>query len=222
MLVQRHGRAGRHLEQNGRAPFVVLVQDLHFYSVEVGSLPRHRRRGDEGRPKFRRIGGQRLVHGVLSRSVVAPPKAWLASLSVIRRSHQRCVFGVLTCGRHPRSIALPRARSQASEEGAVRGSGKHEDAMKFPRRQFLRLAASAVALPAVSRSAWAQTYPARPVRMIVSFPAGNASDIVARRRGAIPVGAARAAIHRREPAGRRRQYRHRSRRATPRRTATRS
>jgi tripartite-type tricarboxylate transporter receptor subunit TctC len=48
------------------------------------------------------------------------------------------------------------------------------------RRQFLRLAAGAVALPAVSGFAWAQTYPARPVRMIVSFPAGNASDIVAR------------------------------------------
>ena len=52
--------------------------------------------------------------------------------------------------------------------------------MKPLRRQFLHLAAGAVALPAVSRFAWAQTYPARPVRMIVSFPAGNASDIVAR------------------------------------------
>jgi tripartite-type tricarboxylate transporter receptor subunit TctC len=52
--------------------------------------------------------------------------------------------------------------------------------MTFPRRQFLHLAASAVALPAVSRVAWAQIYPARPVRMIVSFPAGNASDIIAR------------------------------------------
>jgi tripartite-type tricarboxylate transporter receptor subunit TctC len=86
----------------------------------------------------------------------------------------------LTYRRLPRSITLPRAKLQASEEGAVRGSGKHEDAMKLPRRQFLRLAASAVALPAVSRVAWAQTYPARPVRMIVSFPAGNASDIIAR------------------------------------------
>ena len=52
--------------------------------------------------------------------------------------------------------------------------------MKLLRRQFLRLAAGVVALPAVSRVAWAQTYPARPVRMIVSFPAGNASDILAR------------------------------------------
>ena len=52
--------------------------------------------------------------------------------------------------------------------------------MKPLRRQFLHLAAGAVALPAVSRFAWAQTYPARPVRLIVSFPAGNASDIIAR------------------------------------------
>jgi tripartite-type tricarboxylate transporter receptor subunit TctC len=52
--------------------------------------------------------------------------------------------------------------------------------MKLPRRQFLQLVTSAAALPALSRIARAQTYPARPVRMIVGFPAGNASDIVAR------------------------------------------
>jgi tripartite-type tricarboxylate transporter receptor subunit TctC len=48
------------------------------------------------------------------------------------------------------------------------------------RREFLQLATGAVALTGVSRVASAQTYPARPVRMIVSFPAGNASDIIAR------------------------------------------
>jgi tripartite-type tricarboxylate transporter receptor subunit TctC len=52
--------------------------------------------------------------------------------------------------------------------------------MKLQRRRFLQLAAGVVALPAVSRVAWAQTYPAQPVRMIVGFPAGNASDIIAR------------------------------------------
>ena len=52
--------------------------------------------------------------------------------------------------------------------------------MKFPRRQFLRLAASAAALPIVPCIARAQTYPARPVRIIVAFPAGNASDVIAR------------------------------------------
>jgi len=52
--------------------------------------------------------------------------------------------------------------------------------MKLPRRRFLRLAAGAAAIPAVARIAKAQTYPARPVRMIVGFGAGSASDIVAR------------------------------------------
>jgi tripartite-type tricarboxylate transporter receptor subunit TctC len=52
--------------------------------------------------------------------------------------------------------------------------------VRLLRRQFLHLAAGAVALPAVSRLAFAQSYPARPVRMVVAFPAGNASDVIAR------------------------------------------
>jgi tripartite-type tricarboxylate transporter receptor subunit TctC len=52
--------------------------------------------------------------------------------------------------------------------------------MKLPRRQFLHLAAGAAALPAVSRIARAQAYPTRQVRLIVGFPAGGGSDILAR------------------------------------------
>ena len=52
--------------------------------------------------------------------------------------------------------------------------------MKLFRRQFLHLAAGAVALPAVPRIAWAQAYPTRPVRIIVGFPVGTATDINAR------------------------------------------
>jgi hypothetical protein len=60
------------------------------------------------------------------------------------------------------------------------GSVRDEDGQPphlLGRRKFLHLAAGAAALPAVSRFAWAQTYPSRPVRIIVPFaPAGNSEN----------------------------------------------
>src|SRR5258705_5422688 len=59
--------------------------------------------------------------------------------------------------------------------GVVRG-----DAMILLRRQLLRLAASAAVLPAAVRFAWAQTYPTRPVHIVVGFGAGTGLDTYAR------------------------------------------
>ena len=54
-----------------------------------------------------------------------------------------------------------------------------EGTMKPHRRQFLHLAAGATALPAISRIATAQTYPTRPIRLVVPAPPGGVLDFIA-------------------------------------------
>ena len=52
--------------------------------------------------------------------------------------------------------------------------------MKFPRRQFLHLAAGAIAFPAVSRFALAQAWPTRPIRLVIPFPPAGLFDVIGR------------------------------------------
>src|SRR5262249_45001012 len=77
-------------------------------------------------------------------------------------------------GRSERINAIPAAPARwgKAREGGFK--------MKLPRRQFLHLAAAAAALPAVSRSEQAQSYPSRPVTLVVPIAAGGGLDTSAR------------------------------------------
>src|SRR6516162_1176747 len=72
----------------------------------------------------------------------------------------------------PQRRSRPRVNDRPYPE--TRSSGQH------PRRQFLRLAVGAAALPAVSRNASAQAYPTRPITMIVPAAAGGPTDAIGR------------------------------------------
>src|SRR5712691_6414451 len=77
-----------------------------------------------------------------------------------------------------RQTATPQHRTWP--RGNDRPHPKTPSSGQHPRRRFLGLAAGAAALPVVSRIAWAQAYPTRPVRILVGFPAGGGADVMAR------------------------------------------
>ena len=82
-------------------------------------------------------------------------------------------------------IAFRIAKEMLSLRSRIGGTGPQPcnlkgDTMNLPRRRFLHLAAGAAALPVVTRFAWAQVYPSRPVRIIVGYGPGGPTDIVAR------------------------------------------
>src|SRR5216684_5950170 len=72
--------------------------------------------------------------------------------------------------------------SDDAERGVfvIEGPWKREGPLNLLRRQFLQVAVGAAALPTSSRFAWAQAYPARPVRMIVPFGPGGNADVFGR------------------------------------------
>jgi len=77
-----------------------------------------------------------------------------------------------------RQVAASQHRSNSDRN--ARRQPKTPSSGQHPRRRFLRLAAGAVAFPAVSGTSRAQTYPTRPITMIVPAPAGGPSDAIAR------------------------------------------
>src|SRR5215470_7069372 len=112
--------------------------------------------------RTRRRRPRRLSHSIVTEVI--------RSLYEIRRRFRVPLISLRAQGFNRHSTSLVQSR----------GSAQGGSAMQLVRREFLRLTAATVAAPALLQSAWAQSYPSRPVRIIVGYAAGGATDVVAR------------------------------------------